>query len=101
MAFRTPGPATGDRDLRAILAGVMDGKTNNTGTITLSASATTTTLDDPRIGAGSVILFMATTANAKTAAAGLYVSARDSGTATLTHASAVAVDQTFSYAVIG
>lgn len=101
MSFRTANPATTDRQLREIVAGAMQGKTNNTGTVTLTASSTTTTLTDPRIGAESVILFMPTTANAAGALAGLYVSARGTGTATLTHASTVAVDKTFSYAVIG
>jgi phage tail sheath gpL-like len=101
MTYRTASPATSDRDLRQIVAGIMDGKINATGTVTLTASDTTTTLTDPRIGAGSVILFMPTTANAKTAAANLYVSARASGSATLTHASSANVDQTFGYVVIG
>ena len=101
MSFRTANPATTDRQLREIVAGAMQGKTNNTGTVTLTASSTTTTLTDPRIGAESVILFMPTTANAKTAAANLYVSARASGSATLTHASSANVDQTFGYCVIG
>jgi hypothetical protein len=101
MTYRTASPATTDRDLRQIVAGIMDGKINATGAVTLTASDTTTTLTDPRIGAGSVILFMAMTANAKTAAANLYVSARTSGSATLTHASSANVDQTFGYVILG
>lgn len=100
-SYRTASPATSDRDLRQIVAGIMDGKVNATGSVTLTASDTTTTMADPRIGAASVLLFMPTTANAKTAAANLYVSARASGSATLTHASSANVDQTFAYAVIG
>jgi hypothetical protein len=79
----------------------LQGKLNCTGSITLTASSTTTTLSDARIGAASVILFMATTANAATAAAALYVSARTRGSATLTHASSANVDQTFAFIVIG
>lgn len=101
MSYRTPGPATSDRDLRAIVAGILQGKINAGSTVTLRASQTTTTLTDDKIGSDSVILFMPTTANAKTAAANLYVSARTSGSATLTHASNAAVDQTFGYVVIG
>lgn len=101
MSFSTVGPATTDRQLREAVARVMLGKLNATGAVTLTASSTTTTLTDPRIGAESVILFMPTTANAKTAAANLYVSARASGSATLTHASSANVDQTFGYCVIG
>ena len=80
---------------------LMQGKSNNTGTVTLTALGTSTTLTDSRIGPKSVILFMPTTAAAAVAAAGLYVSARTNGSATLTHAAAAAVDQSFGYAVVG
>lgn len=80
---------------------VMDGKINSTGDITLTASATSTTLSDARIGANSVILFMPKSANARTALNTLYVSARASGSATLTHASSANTDQDLSYVIIG
>ena len=80
---------------------VMDGKINSTGEITLTASATSTTLSDARIGANSVILFMPRSANARTALNTLYVSARASGSATLTHASSTNTDQDLSYVIIG
>lgn len=89
------------RATAAAINGLLAGKSNNTGTVTLAASATGTTLSDPRIGGGSVIVFMATTASAAGAAAALHVSARGKGVATLTHASDAATDQTFGYAVIG
>jgi hypothetical protein len=76
------------------------GKLNCTGSVTLTASATTTPTD-PRIGAESVILFMPTTANAASAMDALYVSARETGEATLTHDSAADEDRTFGYIVIG
>tara|TARA_R100000781_G_scaffold113504_1_gene82121 strand:- start:695 stop:1024 length:330 start_codon:yes stop_codon:yes gene_type:complete len=79
----------------------LDGKLNSTGTITLRASQTTTTLSDARIGVNSVILFMPTTANGLTASNTLYVSARADKSCTLTHASDSATDQTLSYVVIG
>ena len=83
------------------LNNTIDGKLNSTGTISLSASATTTTLTDARIGGNSVILFSPTTANGKTAFANLFVSAKVSGSATLTHASSSNTDQNFDYVVIG
>ena len=101
MSFRTANAATTDRQLREIVAGAMQGKTNNTGTVTLTASSTTTTLTDPRIGAESVVLLTPQTAAAKTAyVAGIY-QACTTGSATLTHASNAAVDQTFGYVVVG
>jgi hypothetical protein len=58
--FRTLPPFGGDqRETAEIIRGIMDGKTNNTGTLTLATGgATTTTLNDRRISADSVILFV-------------------------------------------
>lgn len=57
--FRTLPPFGGDqRQTAEIVRQIMDGKTNNTGTLTLATGgATTTTLNDLRIGGDSVILF--------------------------------------------
>lgn len=77
---------------------------DKTGTVTLTASSTTTTLTDPRIGPTSQLAFTPTTANAATAKASLYVgegSNLKEGSRTLTHASNAAVDQTFRYTVLG
>jgi hypothetical protein len=89
------------RQIARSLATAISGKLNATGSVTLAPSAVTTTLTDARIGVTSFIDFSPTTANANTAKSGLYVSARGKGVATLTHASNAAVDQTFSYLVIG
>jgi hypothetical protein len=57
--FRSLPPFGGDqRQVAEVVRGIMDGKTNNTGSITLATGgATTTTLNDRRISADSVILF--------------------------------------------
>ena len=89
------------RMLSLALNNTIAGKVNSTGSATLTASATTTVLTDERIGSGSVILFMPTTANASTAYANLYVSARIEGSATLTHSSSANTDQTFGYVIFG
>ena len=96
-------PDTGQhlRLVSTSLNNTIDGKLNSTGSLTLTASATTTTLTDARISGNSVILFMPTTANARTALNTLHVSARASGSATLTHASSGNTAQTLSYWVIG
>lgn len=100
--FRKLPPQGGDsRQVAEVVNQMMDGKTNNTGTVTLRASQTTTTLADLRIGVNSVILFMPTTANAAGALSSLFVSARGNQTATLTHASNTQTDKTFAYCVIG
>jgi len=57
--FRSLPAFGGDqRAVAEVVRGIMDGKTNNTGTLTLATGgATTTTLTDRRIGPESVILF--------------------------------------------
>jgi hypothetical protein len=85
-----------------VIRGIQAGKLNCTTTVTLTASATTTTLTDPRIGAESWIGLTPITANASTAEkAGVYVSARAQGSATLTHASSANAGQDFVVAILG
>ena len=99
--FRTLPPFGGDqRQTAEVVRGIMDGKTNNTGEITLNQSSTTTTLNDRRIGANTVILFSPINEKAAAEIAGLYVSARGQGTATLTHGSHN-FDMKYAYALIG
>lgn len=58
--FRTLPPFGGDqRSVAEIVRGIMDGKTNNTGRLTLATgNATSTTLYDERIGYDSLIYFV-------------------------------------------
>ena len=60
--FRVLPPFGGDsRATAEIVNGIMNGKTNNTGSVTLAiGGASTTTITDARIGVGSVILLMPT-----------------------------------------
>jgi hypothetical protein len=60
--FRRLPPQGGDqRAVAEIVNNMMDGKTNNTGTVTLATDgASTTTITDARIGANSVILLSPT-----------------------------------------
>jgi len=65
--FRTLPPFGGDqRAVAEVVRGVMDGKTNNTGLITLATgNAVTTTLYDERIGFESLIFFVPVSAAAE------------------------------------
>ncbi len=57
------------REVSEVVNNLVEGKSNNTGEITLAAGgATTTTIYDERIGYNSVVLLMATTATAADAA---------------------------------
>ena len=59
VQFQTLPPFGGDqRQVAEVVRGIMDGKTNNTGRVTLATgNATTTTLYDSRIGNESLIFF--------------------------------------------
>lgn len=76
---------------------------DRTGTVTFTANATTTTLNDPRIGATSQIILTPTTSNGKTAWATHYIAegSRVRGAVTITHASNAATDQSFRYSIRG
>ena len=94
--FRRLPPAGGDQRATAeIVNGMMDGKTNNTGTITLATgNATTTTLSDPRISRDSMILLVpkSAAAFADTAPYGAFQDSTDQTAASTT----VAYPMTFN-----
>lgn len=77
--FRTLPPFGGDpRQVSEVVRGIMDGKTNNTGRITLATgNATTTTLYDERIGFDSLI-FLVPVSNAAEADSTPYGAFQDS-----------------------
>jgi hypothetical protein len=103
--FRTLPPFGGDqRETAEIIRGIMDGKTNNTGTLTLATGgATTTTLNDRRIGADSVILFVPSSSAsfADSAPYGAFQSVVDQTIASANTAYAMTMDTTdFSNGVV-
>ena len=91
--FRTLPPFGGDqRAVAEVVRGVMDGKTNNTGRITLATSnAVTTTLFDERIGYDSLIFFVpiSAAAEADSAPYGAFQDSTDQTAANTTTAYAV------------
>lgn len=100
-SIEDPGTVEVVRRIVRGLNAVADGKLSSVGTVTLTASSTTTTLMDKRIGATSKIFLSPTTANAAAAVGGLYVSATTKNQATLTHASNSQSDRVFGYVVLG
>jgi hypothetical protein len=88
--FRRLPPTGGDqRAVAEIVNGMMDGKTNNTGTITLATgNATTTTINDPRISRDSMILLVpkSAAAFADTAPYGAFQDSTDQTAASTTTA---------------
>jgi hypothetical protein len=94
--FRRLPPTGGDqRAVAEIVNGMMDGKTNNTGTVTLATgNATTTTISDPRISRDSMILLVpkSAAAFADTAPYGAFQDSTDQTAASTT----VAYPMTFN-----
>lgn len=81
--------------------GLIDGKLDVVGTITLTANSATTTVSDNKFESAMVPLLIATTANGAAAVGGLYVSARTKGGFTLTHANNAQADKSFLYVRLG
>jgi ABC-type branched-subunit amino acid transport system substrate-binding protein len=76
------------------------GRSNATGTVTLTVSATSTTVTDQNCAAGSAIVLTPQTANAAAALATTYVSTAN-GSFVITHSSNTQADRTFAYAIQG
>lgn len=98
--LRRHGQAIG----RAVV-GLLAGKANNIGTVTLTAGATSTVLSDARLARQSWIGWDPLTANAaaELAAGTLYVAEadRNAGAFTITHANAATADRTFRFLISG
>ena len=96
--FRTLPPFGSDaRGVAEVVRGIMDGKTNNTGLITLATgNATTTTLFDERIGYDSLIFFVPVSdaAEADAAPYGAFQDSTDQTAANTTTAYAVTFNTT-------
>jgi hypothetical protein len=101
--FRSLPAFGGDqRAVAEVVRGIMDGKTNNTGSITLATGgATTTTLTDRRIGPDSVIVFVPASSAANADSSRIYTSAQGQGTATVNHVTNIVANKTYRYAIIG
>ena len=96
--FRTLPPFGGDqRSVAEVVRGIMDGKTNNTGELTLATgNATTTTLYDERIGYDSLIFFvpLSTAAENDSAPYGAFQDSTDQTAANTTTAYTITFDTT-------
>ena len=95
------------RSLNTVISGIMLGRTNNTGTITLVANAASTvvTLAAGQIGPYTQVIFTPNTVNAATefGAGKLYVSLinADAHQFTITHTNTADTDKIFQYVLIG
>jgi hypothetical protein len=99
--FRILNPAGANpREISEVVNNTMNGKTNNTGSITIAVgSATSTIIYDERIGFDSVVLLTPTTTGASGYA--YYIDSNTKGSATIRHAANTTAGITFRYAVVG
>ena len=88
------------RNLAVALNGVLDGRTNSAGTLTLTEGATSTVVSDVRVGTNTIILWMPTNAAAAGVIASMYISNRTAKEFTITHDTAPA-SAIFDYALFG
>ena len=93
-------------DPRAVASAVnllIDGKLNATGTFTLTASATSTTVTDLRASGDSVILYSPLSANASAEVGNgtIFISARNKQNFVVTPANNGQTDRNFMYVVLG
>lgn len=101
VQFRTlPVFGADQREVSEVVRGIMDGRTNNSGYFTASAQATQTTLNDPRIGYDSAIIFTPMNDKAAQEMDKLWVGTRSQGSAVINHASNAHVCN-FMYIVVG
>ncbi len=91
------------RIIAGILNSVLDGRQNNVGTVTLTASVASTSVAERRCGTDSVITLMPTTGNAAAELGNgtLYIGTVTAESFTITHANNAQTDRTFKYEVTG
>lgn len=97
-------PGLTEKDLAKFalsLQQLASGRSNATGSVTLTASATSTVVTSPNCAPGSAVFLFPKTANAAGALSTTYVSSVGKQTFTITHASAASVDRTFFYVCLG
>ena len=87
----------------AVINELTQGRSNATGTVTLTAGAATTTVTNSNFASGSSVYLTPTTANAAAEIGNgtMYVSARAAGSFTLTHANNANADRIYLYAIQG
>lgn len=99
-------PARGEKDLFRIVQTVRqlcEGRSNATGTVTLAASAATTTVANGNCGVGSIIMLTPQTANAAAALATTYILASNvtAEQFIISHANNAQTDKIFGYEIRG
>lgn len=88
------------REISEVVNNTVNGKTNNTGSVTLAVGgATSTVITDERIGFDSVVILTPATVGAN--GFGYYIDTYTKGSATVRHSANLMADRTFKYIVVG
>ena len=88
------------RDAVFAINQLIRGRSNAVGSVTLTASATSTTVTGA-FNRNAVVLLSPQTANAAAALATTHAVVTDANTVTITHANAGSTDRSFAYVVLG
>jgi hypothetical protein len=97
-------PGTQEKDLAKYALALQQlaaGRSNATGSVTLTAGDTSTVVTPDNCAPGSAVFLFPKTANAAAALSDTYISSVGKQTFTITHASAVSVDRSFFYVCLG
>lgn len=98
---RLPPTGSTERDRDTAINQLIDGRNNATGTVTLTANTTTTTVIRTNADMTAKPQLTPMTANAAAAVPTTFISAVTRNGFTITHANAATTDRTFGYAVLG
>lgn len=98
---KLPSEGGSPRDVASAVNLLIDGKNNAKGTFTLTPSATSTVIEDYRVGEDSVITWTPMSFNAADHLDGMWLSSRGKHTFTVSHDSRIHTDMTFIYTVTG
>jgi hypothetical protein len=98
-----PPEGTNPRAVAAVVNRMLQGGLNCAGTITLTPSAGSTLVSDPRASGTSRIVLFPTTSNAaaELGNGSVYISGKAKGSFTLAHANNAQSDRTFDYVILG
>lgn len=81
--------------------GMMEGRLNVTGEFNIPPSTTSNTVIDPRMRSNALVFWVPLTANAAAHSIEMWLTGRNNGSFTLTHASKNHVDLNYGYIIIG
>lgn len=104
MSVRVPGRYSKSLpELQAAVEQLAQGRMNCTGTFTLTANATSTTVSAPTVAPGTIIKLSPQSSDAAAALTTTFVDPDDvqQGSFTVTHASAASTDRQFGYVALG